>query len=100
MLLLAHGCATLHVLRGRGAPNTSAKTGGLLRSWELAYVLGLLPLDLFCSFLHPLALAPRMPFLPLMATSVYCALGVLHATALVYRLWAAALDESERAKRA
>ena len=105
-LLLSHGCATLHVLRGRRA-HSSRKTGeaglldgGLLRSWELLYVLGLLPLDLFCSLLHPLALAPRMPFLPLMATSVYCALGVLHATALVYGMWAAVLDDNERVKKA
>ena len=48
---------------------------------------GFVPLELFNSFVHPLALAPRMPLLPLMATSTYSALGVLYATVLVYRLW-------------
>ena len=49
---------------------------------------GSAPLELFNSFAHPLLLAPRLPFLPLMLTSVYCALGVVYSTVLAYGMWA------------
>ena len=58
-----------------------------MKAWEQLYLAGFVPLEMFCSFLHPLLVAPRMPFLPLMATSVYCALGVLYASGLTYLLW-------------
>ena len=79
---------------------------GFLRPWEALYLFGFVPLDAFCSLLHPLLLAPRMPFMPLMATSVYCALGVLYASGLAYQLWwehscgragVAGMDSQERA---
>jgi len=88
LLQLAHFCATLAVLRGR----LHAPTVGL-RSWEFAYLAGFVPLDALCSFVHPLFLAPRMPFMPLMATSVYCAFGIVHATGLSYRLWTEYLSD-------
>lgn len=50
--------------------------GGLLSTARAAYVLGLLAVELYCSALHPLLLGQRLPFLPLLLTSVYCALGV------------------------
>ena len=86
LLPLAYYCALLLALRARRAH--AARRAGLLHRAEAMYIAGLVPLDAFCSFVHPLLLAPRWPFLPLMATSTYCALGVLHATALTYRLWA------------
>ena len=78
---LAYFVAALAALRAR-------LPGGVgLRGWEAAYLAGFVPLELFVSFAHPLLLAPRMPFLPLLATSVYCAAGVLDATALCWQLW-------------
>ena len=43
---------------------------------EAAYLAGFAPLEAFCAALHPALIAPRLPFLPLLCTSVYCALGV------------------------
>ena len=49
----------------------------LLGRGQLAYLLGLAPLELYCSFLHAPLWRGALPFAPLMATSVYCALGVV-----------------------
>lgn len=51
-------------------------SGALLAPVVLVYLAGLVAVQLYCSVLHPLLRAPRLPFLPLMLNSVYCALGV------------------------
>lgn len=44
------------------------------------YLIGLVISQFYCIVLHPfLPFADRLPFLPLMLTSVYCALGVVAA---------------------
>lgn len=58
-----------------------------LRWYERGYLMGFVPLEVFVSFLHPLLLAPRLPFLPLLATSVYCSFGVHMSTVLSFQLW-------------
>jgi alpha-1,3-glucosyltransferase len=51
----------------------------LLNGLESVYLLGLFPLFVFENVIHPLlGLNTRLPFLPLMLTSVYCAVGVLY----------------------
>jgi alpha-1,3-glucosyltransferase len=51
----------------------------LLSGLESAYLLGLIPLFVFENVAHPLlGLEKRLPFLPLMLTSVYCGVGVLY----------------------
>ncbi len=49
----------------------------LLSRGQLAYLLGLVPLELYCSFLHAPLWRGALPFAPLMATSAYCAMGVV-----------------------
>lgn len=51
----------------------------LLGPLQRLYLWGFLPLELYCSWLHGLTLgrAGRLPFVPLMLTSVYCAVGVV-----------------------
>ncbi|XP_078683973.1 dolichyl pyrophosphate Glc1Man9GlcNAc2 alpha-1,3-glucosyltransferase-like isoform X2 [Branchiostoma floridae x Branchiostoma belcheri] len=50
----------------------------LLSPLETAYTVGLVFLQLYCSLgHHALGLTTRLPFLPLMLTSVYCAVGVM-----------------------
>eukprot|EP00884_Botryococcus_braunii_P019288 jgi/Botrbrau1/6042/Bobra.0042s0025.2 len=51
---------------------------GLLQPGEAAVLLGIVGVELF-SLLHPLLLGDRLPFLPLMLISVYCAAGLLWA---------------------
>lgn len=40
------------------------------------YLSGMLVLEIFCSVVHPLVLGARLPFLPLLVTSVYCSCGI------------------------
>ncbi|KAH3843091.1 probable dolichyl pyrophosphate Glc1Man9GlcNAc2 alpha-1,3-glucosyltransferase [Dreissena polymorpha] len=52
----------------------------LLSTVESVYLLGILPLELYNSVGHTLlGLTDKLPFLPLMMTSVYCAIGVTYA---------------------
>lgn len=53
--------------------------------YEACYLYGLVFLEFYCSVIHPFtALAVKLPFLPLMLTSVYCAVGVVWAWILFY----------------
>ena len=59
----------------------------LLSTLESLYVMGIVPLEVYNSFLHPLlGLTERLPFLPLMLTSVYCAVGVCYCWLRFYLL--------------
>lgn len=71
--------SSLLLPRGASPANTAAGSPQLLPRAEVAYLWGLLPLELYCSVLHSAALGRQLPFLPLMLTSVYCALGVAWA---------------------
>ncbi|XP_036364126.1 probable dolichyl pyrophosphate Glc1Man9GlcNAc2 alpha-1,3-glucosyltransferase isoform X1 [Octopus sinensis] len=52
----------------------------LLCTFESIYLLGILPLEFFNSLAFPLtALNVKLPFLPLMLTSVYCSLGLFYS---------------------
>ncbi|PRW44369.1 putative dolichyl pyrophosphate Glc1Man9 c2 alpha-1,3-glucosyltransferase [Chlorella sorokiniana] len=58
----------------------SGSSGALpLIPWERLYLWGLVALELATSWVLPLLLGERLPFLPLMAVSLYCSLGMLHA---------------------
>jgi hypothetical protein len=57
-------------------PSKWAGAGDLLNPLAALYCLGFLPLELYCSFVHQAVLGERLPFLPLMLTSLYCAAGI------------------------
>jgi alpha-1,3-glucosyltransferase len=82
-----------------GRPSAEGRTAGAprlthqawLRDWglsrcQLLYLVGFVPLELYCSFAHAHLLRQRLPFLPLMLTSVYCA-------AAIVALWGAMFAE-------
>ncbi|XP_071369653.1 dolichyl pyrophosphate Glc1Man9GlcNAc2 alpha-1,3-glucosyltransferase, partial [Centroberyx affinis] len=67
--------------------------GSLLHPLEAVYLLGLVPLATACEIVFPLSPWQRtLPFLPLLATSVYCAAGVCYA---FVRLYASMLREAK-----
>lgn len=49
----------------------------LLGRLNVLYLLGLVGLEVFCSFFCPIV-AQSLPFLPLMLISMYCAMGLMH----------------------
>ncbi|KAK9749121.1 hypothetical protein RND81_02G103700 [Saponaria officinalis] len=43
------------------------------------YLLGLVIVEVWGQFLHPMILGDKLPFLPLMSISVYCAFGIMYS---------------------
>ncbi|KAL9245224.1 hypothetical protein vseg_018900 [Gypsophila vaccaria] len=44
-----------------------------------SYLLGLVAVEVWGQFLHPMILGDKLPFLPLMLISVYCAFGIMYS---------------------
>uniref|UniRef100_A0A9J7XAE4 Alpha-1,3-glucosyltransferase n=1 Tax=Cyprinus carpio carpio TaxID=630221 RepID=A0A9J7XAE4_CYPCA len=75
------------------------KGGALLNPLEVTYLLGLIPLELICEFVYPLTVWQKtFPFLPLMLTSVYCALGVTYAFIRLYISLLTCSDTTKKTK--
>ncbi|XP_057510141.1 probable dolichyl pyrophosphate Glc1Man9GlcNAc2 alpha-1,3-glucosyltransferase isoform X2 [Actinidia eriantha] len=45
----------------------------------MSYIFGFLVVETWGRFLHPIILGNRLPFLPLLMISIYCALGVMYS---------------------
>lgn len=43
------------------------------------YLVGLLVVEIWGQFLHPIVFGDRLPFLPLMMISIYCGLGMVYS---------------------
>ncbi|XP_068601137.1 dolichyl pyrophosphate Glc1Man9GlcNAc2 alpha-1,3-glucosyltransferase [Brachionichthys hirsutus] len=71
--------------------------GSLLHPLESVYLLGLVPMALACEIVFPLSLwQQRLPFLPLLVTSVYCSVGVCYS---FLRLYVTLLRQEEKPKQ-
>uniref|UniRef100_A0A673B1V4 Alpha-1,3-glucosyltransferase n=1 Tax=Sphaeramia orbicularis TaxID=375764 RepID=A0A673B1V4_9TELE len=71
--------------------------GSLLHRLEVIYLLGLVPVSVGCEMVFPLSpWQQRLPFLPLLATSVYCALGICYC---FVRLYVSLLRSDEKPKK-
>ncbi|CAN9501258.1 unnamed protein product [Ophioblennius macclurei] len=74
-----------------------SRHGPLLRPLEVVYLLGLVVVAIACEVVFPLSpWRQRLPFLPLLSTSVYCAAGVCYS---FLRLYASLLRSEDKAKR-
>ncbi|KAM3934772.1 dolichyl pyrophosphate Glc1Man9GlcNAc2 alpha-1,3-glucosyltransferase isoform 1-T2 [Leptodactylus fuscus] len=61
------------------------REGKLLSCTETLYVCGLIPLELLCEIIYPLtSWQQRLPFIPLLLISVYCALGIAYSWIRLY----------------
>ena len=57
----------------------------LLNMVESLYLWGLVPLELYCNLGHHLlGLGDKLPFLPLLLTSIYCAVGIVYSWVKFY----------------
>ncbi|CAG2064282.1 unnamed protein product [Timema podura] len=77
LFLLVHSSYAFISLSNLFDTSRAAFSLPLLSVPESLYLLGLVPLFVYECFVHPLlGLDATLPFLPLMLTSVYCAVGV------------------------
>ncbi|XP_047234273.1 probable dolichyl pyrophosphate Glc1Man9GlcNAc2 alpha-1,3-glucosyltransferase isoform X1 [Girardinichthys multiradiatus] len=71
--------------------------GSLLHPLEVVYLLGLVAVAIACEFIFPLSpWQQKLPFLPLLVTSVYCAAGVSYS---FLRLYVTLLRSDEKPKQ-
>ncbi|XP_062867305.1 probable dolichyl pyrophosphate Glc1Man9GlcNAc2 alpha-1,3-glucosyltransferase isoform X1 [Trichomycterus rosablanca] len=76
-----------------------SKSGCLLNPVECVYLLGLVPLEIICEFVYPLTRWQlTLPFIPLLLTSVYCALGVVYCFIRLYMSVFTSLRTGSKAK--
>lgn len=77
-LLPSQPIATSRLKHAEGPTEDGAMKGPWQRGFyllERIYLWGFIPIELYCSFGHGAVLGSRLPFLPLLLTSLYCALG-------------------------
>lgn len=88
LLVLLHFMYSYHMLNKLYFVEHKAHNAienNLLNVWEKVYILGFSILFIYAHFLHFLLVLNKiLPFLPLMCTSVYCAVGVVYVWARYY----------------
>lgn len=60
--------------------NGDASKEGFSIGWiEKSYLVGIVIVELWGQFFHHLILGDKLPFIPLMLISIYCAIGVIYS---------------------
>jgi alpha-1,3-glucosyltransferase len=87
-LVGAHAVVALAIVPAVFPPATQQQRGnGLLARRAHALAALLAATELYASILHPLVFKDRLPFLPLAATSLACAVGLVGEWALAAAAW-------------
>ncbi|AWO99595.1 putative dolichyl pyrophosphate Glc1Man9GlcNAc2 3-glucosyltransferase [Scophthalmus maximus] len=77
--------------------NLHSSRGSVLRPLEVVYLLGLVAVAFACEVIFPLSpWQQKLPFLPLLTTSVYCSVGVFYS---FLRLYVSLLRPEEKPKQ-
>ena len=64
----------------KASRSAASHNGGFDIGWVgKSYLVGLVIVEVWGQFLHPLILGDKLPFVPLMLISIYCSLGVLYS---------------------
>jgi alpha-1,3-glucosyltransferase len=64
----------------KGGPKQNSKYQGFCIGWfAKIYLVGLLAVEFWGQILHPYLFGNKLPFLPLMMISIYCALGMFYS---------------------
>ncbi|XP_057424274.1 probable dolichyl pyrophosphate Glc1Man9GlcNAc2 alpha-1,3-glucosyltransferase isoform X2 [Lotus japonicus] len=64
----------------KGSSGEPVKNEGFVISWiERIYPVGLVVVEIWGQFLHPLLLGDKLAFAPLMLVSIYCAFGIMYS---------------------
>lgn len=64
----------------KAGPSAASPKGGFNIGWVgKSYLAGLVIVEIWGQFLQPLILGDKLPFVPLMLISIYCAVGVLYS---------------------
>lgn len=71
--------ATSHRKKRESFSEDAQKAGFDIGWVGKSYLLGLVAVEIWGQFLHPLILGDNLPFLPLILISVYCAIGVFYS---------------------
>lgn len=86
LLLLLHSILMWFMFSSQFYDATSPKSKtsepgrGFTIGWvRNSYLLGLLVVEMWGVVLHPILLGDKLPFLPLMMISIYCALGMMYS---------------------
>ncbi|KAJ8754704.1 hypothetical protein K2173_010795 [Erythroxylum novogranatense] len=99
LLLLLHTILTLYLFLGQFPKNEATKVNssgnqqdeqegshgfskdkGFCIGWiGKCYLFGLLVVETWGQFLHPFLLGDKLPFVPLLFMSIYCALGIMYS---------------------
>jgi len=77
---IAHTKKNAGQFESKGSLSADTRNNGfVIVLIEKIYLVGLVFVEIWGQFLHPLLLGDKLAFLPLMLISVYCALGIMYS---------------------